>query len=48
MSRYSTSFLGFNYSRVGYVEQFDFCGAIIYRRCGAIRNLFGFEWVEKD
>jgi hypothetical protein len=40
-------FLWLKYSRVGHVECLKLFGHTIYRRCGSICELFGFEWVQK-
>lgn len=40
-------FLWLKYERVGSVEQLMFGNYTIYRRCGSICELFGYEWIQK-
>lgn len=41
-------FLGFTYTRIGYVETLAFLGYQFYFQCGTVRRLFGIEWRVSD
>lgn len=39
------SFLGVTYSRVGYVDELQVFGKVVYSRCGKVYRILGSEWV---
>jgi len=41
-------FLWFEWERIGYVEQATLFGYKVWSRCGAVRELFGFKWIQHD
>lgn len=41
------SILGLKWSRIGYVERLTLFGFTLYRRCGQIVEVMGFQWIEK-
>lgn len=41
------AFLWLEYERVGYVEKLTLFGLTLYRRCGSLVEVLGFQWVEK-
>ena len=41
-------FLWLEYYRIGSVEKLSLFGLTLYRRAGAICELLGFQWVEKQ
>lgn len=40
-------FLWLEYERIGYVEHLTLFGLTLYKRCGQIINVCGYEWIEK-
>lgn len=41
------TFLWLEYERIGYVEELTLFNFTLYRRCGSICELLGFQWIAK-